>query len=263
MACTGPSCTLLAGAASCVPVLRLEDLHIRPWPFCRSLPRHTGSNQDAPDDGVRVRSICSASGPTRTRGWCMLAGRFLADCRSLLAGSTRRDLLRGLAAGLGLGSAYTALESEAKKKRKRRKKKQKPATPNEFGCIEVGDRSQSADECCSGVCEGKKCRAHGVDVCRQDRPGVCTAGLDEAPSLGCGANCWCFRTTAGSNFCAPAPRTAPQLDCTTCRKDADCIALGYPAGSACAQVGRGNCSGWCDSGMACLVPCGVPFPEEM
>lgn len=179
---------------------------------------------------------------------------------------SRRDVLRGLVAGLGLGSAYPAFEIEAKKKHKRRKKKRKqqePGTPNEFGCIEVGDRCSSADECCSGVCDGKACQAHGVDVCRQDRPGVCTAGVDEVPSLGCGTNCWCYRTTAGSNFCGPSPRTSEQMDCTSCRKDADCIALGYPPGSACAPVGRGNCAGWCDSGMACLVPCGAEYPDLM
>lgn len=196
----------------------------------------------------------------------MLTIRFLTGSRSLFSAASRRDILRGLAAGLGLGSAYPSLEAAGKKKRKRRKKKRKqhmPGTPNEFGCIEVGDRCTSADECCSGVCEGTKCQAHGVDICRQDRPGVCTAGLDELPSLGCGVNCWCYRTTAESNFCGRSPRTSPPVDCTSCRKDADCIALGYPPGSACAPVGTGNCSGWCDTGMACLVSCGVPYPEQM
>lgn len=193
----------------------------------------------------------------------MITDRFLKDCRSVFAGSTRRNLLGGLAAGFGLGAAFPALESEAKKKRKRKKKKQKPLKPNEFGCLEVGGQCRSADECCSGVCEGKKCRAHGTDICRQDRPGVCTAGLDEVPSLGCGPNCWCFRTTAGSNFCGANVRTSPPLDCTSCRKDSDCVAMGYPPGSACAPVGAGNCSTWCDTGMACLVPCGTPYPEKM
>jgi hypothetical protein len=193
----------------------------------------------------------------------MLTDQFLTDVRSLLGTTSRRDILGGLAAGLGLGNVFPPVETGAKKKRKRRKKKQKPGKPNEFGCIEVGDQCSSADECCSGICEGKKCRAHGIDVCQQDRPGVCTAGMDEVSSLGCGANCWCFRTTAGSNFCGANVRTSPPLDCTNCRKDADCIALGYPPGSACAQVGRGNCSGWCDTGMACLVPCGTPYPEQM
>lgn len=193
----------------------------------------------------------------------MATYRLLTDFRLLFDAPSRRDVLRGLAAvGLGLGAVHLPALTEAKKKRKRkRKKKQKPIKPNEYGCFEVGDPCHSADDCCSGICEGKKCRAHGTDVCRQDRPGVCTAGLDEVPSLGCGTNCWCFRTTAGSNFCAPGPRTSGQEDCTTCRKDADCIALGYPPGSACASVGRGNCSGWCDTGMACLIPCGAEYPE--
>ena len=151
---------------------------------------------------------------------------------------------------------------EAKKKRKRKKhRKRKPqAKPNSFGCLEVNDPCTSEADCCSGICEGKKCRAHGTDICRQDRPGVCTADPADVPSLGCGANCYCFRTTAGSNFCAPVVRTSGQEDCTTCQQDADCLALGYPPGSACAPVGRGNCTGFCSSGMACLVPCGVEFP---
>lgn len=193
----------------------------------------------------------------------MLINHFLTECRSQFAGSTRRDLLTGLAMGFGLGGAYPVLKTEAKKGKKGKKRKKQRSKPNEFGCLEVGDRCKTADECCSGICEGKKCRAHGTDICRQDKPGVCLAGANEVPSLGCGTNCWCFRTTTGSNFCSLGPRTSPPLDCTTCQKDADCIALGYPAGSACAFVGRGNCSGWCDTGMACLVPCGVPFPEEM
>jgi hypothetical protein len=181
--------------------------------------------------------------------------------RALTGVPSRRDILRGLAAaGIGVG-IVTLPDPTAAKKRRKRKKKEKPAKPNEFGCFEVGDPCKSEVDCCSGVCEGKRCRAHGTDICRQDRPGVCTASIDQIPQLGCGANCWCFRTTAGSNFCGEGVRTSEQEDCTDCKTDADCLALGYPAGSACAQVGRGNCAGWCDSGMACLVPCGAEYPE--
>jgi hypothetical protein len=74
----------------------------------------------------------------------MLLGRFLDQCRSLAAGSTRRDLMAGLAVGFGLGRAHPLLETEAKKKRK------KKANPNEYGCLEVGDRCKTADECCWG-----------------------------------------------------------------------------------------------------------------
>jgi hypothetical protein len=53
----------------------------------------------------------------------MLPNRVLTDCRLLLTGSSRRDILKGLAVGFGLGSTFPALEADAKKKRKRRKKK--------------------------------------------------------------------------------------------------------------------------------------------
>lgn len=233
---------------------------LKPGSSCRSLP--PGSHLfHVKGDRLRSRHDCAVPVLFRTRGFCMLSNRLLTDCRLLLAGTSRRDVLRGLTVGFGLGGAHLTLPAEAKKKRKR-KKKQKAAKPNQFGCFEVGAQCKSGDDCCAGVCEGKKCRAHGTDICRQDKPGVCTAGLDEVPSLGCGPNCWCFRTTAGSNFCGANVRTSPPLDCTSCRKDADCIALGYPPGSACAPVGSGNCSTWCDTGMACLVPCGTPYPEE-
>jgi hypothetical protein len=191
--------------------------------------------------------------------------------RAMRGVPSRRDVLRSLAgAGLGVGIVrFPDLAAAKKRKRKKRKKnkKVKPAQPNEFGCFEVGDPCRSEADCCSGICEEKNgkrtCRAHGTDVCRQDEPGVCTAPADDIPSLGCGINCFCYRTTAGSNFCGPSPRTSEQQDCTDCRTDADCVALGYPAGSACAPVGRGNCTGFCDSGMACLVPCGVEFPDPV
>jgi hypothetical protein len=174
---------------------------------------------------------------------------------------SRRSLAAGAVAAIA--GLLIAPGSDAKKKRKRKHKKRKPkAQPNEFGCFEVGDPCTSEADCCSGVCEGKKCRAHGTDVCGQDEPGVCTAPFDDIPSLGCGTNCFCYRTTAGSNFCSSGVWTGDQWNCTDCKTDADCLALGFPAGSACAQVGRGICSGWCDSGMACLLPCGTKRPDE-
>jgi hypothetical protein len=175
---------------------------------------------------------------------------------------SRRNVLRGLAGmGFGLGIARLPDLVEAKKKRKRkRKKKQKPARPNEFGCFEVGDPCTSVDDCCSGICEGKTCRAHGTGICRQDRVGVCSATTTDVPTFVCGNECYCFGTTAGSNFCAVAPAGVGSPKCADCKKDADCLALGFPDGSACVPVGLGHCSGRCETGMACLVPCGVEFP---
>jgi hypothetical protein len=144
--------------------------------------------------------------------------------------------------------------ADAKKKRKRKKRSPK-ATPNQYGCLEIGDSCKSADQCCSGICDGKKgkraCRAHGAGTCKP-QPGVCT---NPDPGLGtCNNNnfCYCHRTTANSIYCADQEHT----ECADCRKDADCVALGYPPGSACIPYSEGICSGACESGMACVVPCG-------
>jgi hypothetical protein len=182
--------------------------------------------------------------------------RFDALARSL--GGSRRSLLAGGLALTAGGLGASALDA---RKRKKRKKRKPTARPNEFGCLEVNDPCARAEECCSGICEGKKCRAHDTGTCRQDRQGVCSATTNDVPTLTCGNDCYCFRTTAGSNFCAVPPAAVGDPKCVDCKKDADCQALGFPAGSACVPVDLGHCSGRCATGMACLVPCGVDFPQ--
>jgi hypothetical protein len=168
--------------------------------------------------------------------------------RTLRSVPSRRDVLRGLAAiGIGLGTARLPAPVAGE-------------TPS--GCRKVGDRCKRADQCCSGICTGKpgkkKCRAHGTGTCDQKIEGICTT--PDLLSVVCNnrSNCGCFRTTAGSNFCA---ELLPPSQCVECTKDADCVALGLPAGTACAPVSAGRCAGQCPSGMACLYPCGSA-PEE-
>lgn len=163
-----------------------------------------------------------------------------------------------------------APETNARKKRKNKKRKQHApvatATPNVFGCLEVGDPCQSAAQCCSSICEGGICRAHGIDACLQNKPGICLAAPNDFPSLACGPDnsaCHCFTTTAGSSFCSSGVDVTNQHNCEQCKTDADCVALGWPSGSACAPVSRGHCNGFCDTGMACLVPCGVAWPDPI
>jgi hypothetical protein len=170
--------------------------------------------------------------------------RFVAVTQSLISIPSRRHLLRGLAgAGLGLGVARLPGSAEAKKKGK---KKPRKGRPNAFGCLEVGDPCRNAAQCCSGICKGKKgvrrCRAHDTGTCKQD--GVLAPCNNRT-------NCGCFRTTAGSDICA---ELFPPSDCAECQRDADCLDLGFPAGSAC---GPGPCEG----GMACYVPCGAEIPD--
>jgi hypothetical protein len=200
--------------------------------------------------------------------------------------------MRGLAAvGLSLGlralgwSEAEAAKSKHKKKRKKRKGKKRAQTPpvatppfelpplvfNEYGCIEVGQpcRGDSA-LCCSGICEGaapaagqpdeSRCVAHDMGTCQQGGPGVCTSDAPQNLTCNNNARCRCISTTAGSNVCA-ALRPLPEM-CATCQRDADCIALGFPAGSACAPFSEGHCGGACSSGMVCLTPCGFEAPSE-
>jgi hypothetical protein len=166
---------------------------------------------------------------------------------------SRRSLLGGtMAAVAGLRAASGV---DAKKKHRHKKhKKAHPSRPNEFGCFEVGDPCASEADCCSSICEGGRCRAHDTGICQQSVPGACSAtSVDDLAALVChGTNCFCFRTTAGSNICSAGPYTGGE-SCADCKTDADCEALGFPTGSACAPS-AGIC-GICPSGTACLAPC--------
>lgn len=156
--------------------------------------------------------------------------------------------------GLGLGLMQVPLMADAKKKRKKRKPK---ATPNQYGCLEIDAPCKTADQCCAGICEGKKgkkrCRAHDTGTCNQELPGLCSDPPTIALCSG-SQTCSCLRTTANSNFCAQLGKTR----CIACKKDADCIAQGLPAGSACLPTTGILCTSECpETGMVCLPPCGV------
>jgi hypothetical protein len=182
--------------------------------------------------------------------------RFGAIARALISKPSRRHLLRGLAgAGLGLGAVRLPSTADAKKKRKHKKRRPK-AKPNEYGCLEVGNPCKNADQCCSGICTGKKgkrtCRAHDTGTCQQGLTGICS----DPPTIAFCNNsdtCLCLTSTANSNFCGQTG----QVLCTDCQKDADCEALGLPPGSACLPTEGGLCADQCpETGMVCLAPCG-------
>lgn len=180
----------------------------------------------------------------------MDAQRFDAIARLIGRTAARRRLLAGLALSPLAGLVATARPDDvlAKKKRKHKKRKKK-ATPNAFGCLEVGDPCQSEDQCCSGICEGKKgkrtCRAHDTGTCKQDGQLVPCNNR---------TTCGCLHTTAGSDICSELFVPGGSA-CAACQRDADCLALGFPPGSAC-----GLSPIPCESGMACFVPCGTVLP---
>jgi hypothetical protein len=200
--------------------------------------------------------------------------------RSLTSLPSRRDVLRGLAgAGLGFGSLRLADTEAAEHKRKT--PTQTPSTPppftlpplvfNQFGCVEVGQPCRGDNtNCCSGICQGSAptpgqpdtshCAAHDTGTCRQDIEGLCT--IPDLVQAICNnrSDCGCIRTTGGSNYCAELFGGPGTSQCVSCERDADCIAAGLPAASACAPVSTGRCAGVCQTGMACLVPCGAVRP---
>jgi hypothetical protein len=191
----------------------------------------------------------------------------LADVwRSLRDVPSRRDVLRGLtAAGLGLGLAALPELGEAKPKRRKKRKRPKPAKPNQYGCLEVNDPCRRHTQCCSGICTGKpgkkRCRAHGTGTCNQRAPGICEADNPALTFCNNSPTCVCVRTTAGSAFCGEGNLEVSR--CAPCKRDADCVALGLPPGSACAPTATGNCAGDCATGTVCLVPCGTdPLAPE-
>jgi hypothetical protein len=187
----------------------------------------------------------------------MNQNRFDVVTRTISSLPSRRDLLRGLAgAGLGLGIARRPDLVEARKKRKRKQKnrKQKAAVPNAFGCIDVGALCQNDDQCCSGVCAGKKgkkrCRAHDVGDCPDGAaPEACYE--DVTCTTGTGEPGVCGTTTGNAVYCFVAG------GCFACQTDVDCQrADGGVLGPRAACVTCVNCTE--TGGTACVTS---GFPE--
>jgi hypothetical protein len=182
--------------------------------------------------------------------------RFDDLTRALTHIHSRRQLLRGLvAAGLGLGTVRRSDVAIAKKKHKHKHtKRHKAPQPNAYGCLEVEVACTSADECCSGICEGatgnKTCRAHDTGDCRPgDREESCAAsGFDIRCTTSTGdPSGYCDTTTGNAAYCV---YDAP---CFPCRKDLDCQAFcgpqaacircdSCPEGTACAAPGEPGCT---------------------
>jgi hypothetical protein len=107
---------------------------------------------------------------------------------------------------------------------------------NAFGCLDVGQKCRGNDElCCSGLCEGQKPKQGERDKsrCTPHNTGGCSPAQDFCltdPNTRCGATGICARTTGNAGFCLQIP--ADQLNCTACKRDADCT-VGFGPGAAC------------------------------
>jgi hypothetical protein len=187
----------------------------------------------------------------------MDAARFDRLSRTFGTPSGRRTVLAGLIA-LPLAIGPIALGATAKKRKKRR------VRFNEYGCVSVGGFCKTNGQCCSSVCQGKKgkkrCQAHHTGTCPQGGPGACLAPLPVEAGCNGLSKCDCKRTTAGSDACVTDVPSGLEVFCRECTTDADCEAIGFPAGSVCVPLDKGLCAGQCESNRTCLPPCGADFP---
>jgi hypothetical protein len=159
--------------------------------------------------------------------------------RFLLAGPSRRRLIRGLAAlALSVGIANDPELTRAKKGKKTLKR-------NQFGCVNVGGKCRGQDQvCCSGICAGKKPKKGGKDKsrCVAHDETSCLAGNNIG--LCSGENVACTTTTGHAGSCVTTTGNAGycqgQAGCTACSTDADCHAICGPQ-AACAVCNPGYC----------------------
>jgi len=153
---------------------------------------------------------------------------------SIGARTTRRAAL-GMLAALGL----TGLRHEA---------------VSAAGCRPPGKPCAHRGQCCSGVCRHNTCRAApGQGTCTTAQNGCAASG----GTCNGDASCECWVTSKGASFCGQEfPFT-----CQLCKKNADCVAAGFPAGSICLKVegGCGGCDGFSEH-RACVKPCPTPAP---
>jgi hypothetical protein len=177
--------------------------------------------------------------------------------RSLTDSSSRRGILRGLAAALGLQAARVSPDADAKKR--------KTLRLNAFGCVDVGGTCRGkAKHCCSGICQGKKpkrgerdksrCIAHGESTCPAGHRDTGCGGSTTIPcTTSTGFSGGCDTTTGNAGFCGHG------FICMSCRKDGECRKV---CGSAAACIPCPNCDGSGTTDTACVGPnptdCGSP-----
>jgi hypothetical protein len=187
-------------------------------------------------------------------------------CRRTIVGILASGAIAWSRGGTNITSAR---KRKQKKQKKRKQQKQRPPVLNAFGCVAIGlpCRGDSA-LCCSGICQGAPprqgkpdtsvCIAHNAANCSPER-GFCATG-DDKRSV-CGTSGICVATTGNAGFCASDDNNSPEINCRVCGSDADCVAQGFPPGSACAVLTGGFCVGENNcvdvngsNGTACLVP---------
>ncbi len=158
---------------------------------------------------------------------------------------SRRIALRGIASA-ALGGLAASLSQNANAKRRKKKRKKEKVAFNAFGCVDVGKFCKNGEQCCSGICQGKKdkktCQAHDQSTCQAGQPSGPCADADIACTTSSGDEGFCNTTTGNAGYCASAG------GCFACTRDADCNEQCGP-GAACVPCAD-ECQG--TGGTACF-----------
>jgi hypothetical protein len=166
---------------------------------------------------------------------------------------------RALAAGALATVAGLLVGPGVDARNKRKKRKPKKPEPNEFGCLEIGAACKGAEQCCSGICDGKKgkrkCQAHDTSLCTPEK-NFCTAGVVTACN-GANVRAVCMQTTGKAAFCGDLSDPGG-IACRVCARDVDCQEEFGP-GAACIDLGGEICKTVCtETGGTACVPSGAP-----
>jgi hypothetical protein len=124
-------------------------------------------------------------------------------------------------------------------------------------CLGEGKKCKRGNQCCSGLCQGKKdkkrCRrAPGQSICTV-RDDICSKPLDEE-GVDCGVgslSCTCMVTAAGHAFCSNGNQSTVR-----CATDVECVAA-IGAGAACVHQRTGRCNNG-EPVNVCHFPCPDP-----
>jgi hypothetical protein len=157
---------------------------------------------------------------------------------------SRRTLARAL--GFSPLALPTITDTQARK----HKHKHKKVKFNAFGCVSVGNFCKNSDQCCSGICEGKKdkrkCKAHDQGTCQPGQDSCPSVTIDCTSSINEPGNC--LITTGNASYCGRG-------SCFLCQKDADCVQFCGP------QAACVSCAA-CQPDTIYVTACVGPAPDS-
>jgi hypothetical protein len=189
----------------------------------------------------------------------MDATGFDSLARRLAVGVTRRRALRWL----GAGGVFAALagpgleEAAAAKCRPGKKRCRGRCIPKSRCCPTKARCCRNTDCPRGGICANRKC-VTGRGTCAIGASTCANTGNPFCQDITGQRTCICHQRLQGGTRCGIFGNASTCDQCTT---DAQCLNLGFPAGSSCVQDYGPDCLACLnDNRGICILPCGLPDP---